>query len=511
MDYILAHDLGTSGNKASLYDRQGKLVASAFAGYETYYPQPGWVEQDPEAWWEAVVGTTRELLAKAKVKPTEVACVTFSGQMMGCLPVDVDARPLYRSLIWADQRGIEEARKLETELGLEFVYRTTGHRVSPTYSAAKMAWLKHNAPQVYAEAYKFLHAKDFIISRLTGAWVTDYSDACGMNLFDLTRRTWSPEILKATGIDPGKLPEPHPSTEVAGKVTATAAQATGLAAGTPVVIGGGDGSCAAAGAGVVREGAAYNYIGSSSWIGLATREPIFDAQMRTFNWIHLDPEMYSPTGTMQAAGGSYAWMRDALCQAEAEAAAKLGLSAYDLMNLEAGKVPPGADNLIYLPYLLGERSPHWNPYARGTFIGLTPSHRRAHLIRAVLEGVSMNLRIILEVFRAHVPIEAMRVIGGGAKGTLWRQILASLFQMPVHRLEFLDEATSLGAALAGGVGIGLFPDFLLAEELNPVRETAQPNPSLAGRYDRLFAVFQQAYTALIPVFGELATLSGSDD
>lgn len=506
LEYILAHDLGTSGNKASLYDRQGKLVASAFGGYETYYPQPGWVEQDPEAWWEAVVATTRELLAKAKVRATDVACVTFSGQMMGCLPVDGDARPLCRALIWADQRGITQARRLEAELGQEFVYRTTGHRISPTYSAAKIAWLKDERPQVYAQTYKFLHAKDFIISRLTGAWVTDYSDACGMNLFDLTRRAWSPEILRATGIDGGKLPEPHPSTDLAGKVTTAAGKATGLAPGTPVVIGGGDGSCAAAGAGVVREGAAYNYIGSSSWIGIATREPIFDPQMRTFNWIHLDPNMYSPTGTMQAAGGSYVWVRDALCLAEVEAAAKLGVSAYELMNLEASRVPPGAGNLLYLPYLLGERSPHWNPYARGTFIGLTPSHRRAHLIRAVLEGVSLNLRIILEAFRSEAPIAAMRVIGGGAKGAVWRQILADVFHLPVHRLAFLDEATSLGAALAGGVGVGLFPGFEVAEKLNPIVETSTPEARLADRYDRLFTIFQNAYSALVPVFGELAGL-----
>lgn len=506
MEYILAHDVGTSGNKASLYDREGRLVASAFSGYETYYPEAGWVEQDAEAWWAAVVATTRDLLAKSGVRAGDLACVTFSGQMMGCLPVDGDARPLNPAIIWADQRGIAEAGRLETELGLEFVYQTTGHRVSPTYSASKIAWLKKNRPQVYAEAHKFLHAKDFIVSRLTGAWVTDYSDACGMNLFDLRKRAWSPEILKATGIDAGKLPEPHPSTAVVGRVTAAAARATGLTAGTPVVIGGGDGSCAGAGAGVVREGSAYNYIGSSSWIAVATREPIFDPEMRTFNWIHLDPRMYSPCGTMQAAGGSYAWLRDALCPLEVEAATRLGTSAYELMNLEAATIRAGADGLLFLPYLLGERSPHWNPYARGTFLGLTPSHRRAHLIRATLEGVAMNLRIILEVFRTSVTIETVRVIGGGAKGAVWRQILADAFHLPVQRLAFLDEATSLGAALAGGVGVGLFPDFLVAERLNPVVTTATPDPALAERYDRLFAVFQEAYAALEPVFQVLSVV-----
>jgi xylulokinase len=504
MEYILAHDLGTSGNKASLYDRQGRVVASAFRGYDTYYPEPGWVEQEPESWWAAVVESTPQLFEQSGVKPGEVACVTFSGQMMGCVAVDGAGQPLQPALIWADQRGVAEAAALERALGLEFVYRTTGHRVSPTYSAEKIAWLKANRPRVYQEAAKFLHAKDFIVHRLTGAWATDYSDACGMNLFDLTKRRWSPEILQAAGIDPEKLPDPLPSTEVVGKVTGPAAEATGLATGTPVVIGGGDGSCAAAGAGVVRPGAAYNYIGSSSWIAIATTEPVFDPQARTFNWVHLDPAMYTPCGTMQAAGGSYAWAREVLGSVEVEVAAKLDLSAYDLLNLEAARVPPGSERLLFLPYLLGERSPHWNPYARGTFLGLTPRHSRAHLVRAVLEGVAFNLRIILEAFRAQVAIPALRVIGGGAKGALWRQILADVFQLPVHRLAFLDEATSLGAALAGGVGIGLFPDFSLAERLNPVVETAEPRAELAPEYDALFTVFQEAYAALVPVFTKLA-------
>lgn len=506
VEYILAHDLGTSGNKASLYDRDGKLVASAFSGYDTYYPEAGWVEQDPEAWWQSVVITTDELLRKAKVDPGSIACVTFSGQMMGCLPVDGDVRPLTRSLIWADQRGVEEAKRLEERIGQAFVYRTTGNRISPTYSAAKIAWIKGHRPEVYAQAYKFLHAKDFIVSRLTGAWVTDYCDACGMNLFDMVHRVWSAEILEAAGLDPGKLPEPHPSTDVVGRVTAAAARATGLAAGTPVVIGAGDGSCAAAGAGVVREGAAYNYIGSSSWIGLATKEPILDPEMRTFNWIHVDPDMYAPTGTMQAAGGSYAWLKEAVCQPEVESARAIGVSPYELMNLEAAGVPPGADNLLYLPYLLGERSPHWNPYARGAFLGLTPNHRRAHLIRSTLEGISLNLRIILEAFRSAVPVASMRVIGGGAKGALWRQILADVYQVPVERLQFLDEATSVGAMLAGGVGIGLFPDFMIAQKLNPVVDTSLPDPERAARYDALFQVFQEAYHSLVPVFSRLATL-----
>jgi xylulokinase len=288
---------------------------------------------------------------------------------------------------------------------------------------------------------------------------------------------------------------------VIGAVTPEAAQETGLVPGTPVVIGGGDGPCAAAGAGVVREGQAYNYLGSSSWIALASKSPFYDREKRNFTFHHLSKGLFMPTGTMQAAGGSYQWCRDAICEREKALACELGLSPYDLMNLKASKTTAGAENLLFLPYLLGERAPWWNPNARGAFIGLTARHRKPHMIRAVLEGVSFNLRIILDAFREQgVEIENMRVIGGGARGAFWAQVLSSMFNMEILRPKYLEEATSLGAAIAGGVGVGIFPSFDIAEKLIEIHDCYHPFPEDVKTYDRLYPVFIQAYQSLVQVF-----------
>lgn len=504
-ELILAHDLGTTGNKASLYDRQGRVLASAFHGYGTEIPRVNWVEQNPEDWWQAVCVTTHQLLAAAKVQPREIACVAFSGQMMGCVAVDRQARPLRSALIWADMRAGAEAQTFVDRVGMAETYRITGHRASSSNSGAKILWVRNHQPELFAQAHKFLHAKDFIVARLTGNFVTDRSDASGMNLYDLQAGDWSDLILDAVGLERDVLPELHASTDVVGQVTARAAGETGLAAGTPVVIGGGDGCCAATGAGVVRAGSAYTYIGSSSWIALATPAPILDPAMRTFTFAHLAPGMFSPCGAMQAAGASYQWLRDNLCLPEQEAAARLKLSAYELMNLQVEGSPPGAHGLLFLPYLLGERSPRWNPAARGGFIGLTMRHTRADMIRAVLEGVTFNLRAILEAFREQgARAEAMRVIGGGARGRAWRQIMADIYGMPILRPALLEEATSLGAAVAGGVGVGLFPDFSVAEKLTPIVDTIRPQADLGPLYDRLYALFNRAYDLIEPLYAELA-------
>jgi xylulokinase len=502
--YVLAHDLGTTGNKATLYDEAGRLVASAFHGYPTAYAHKRWAEQDPEDWWEAVCSSTHRLLEEAGVPGDEIACVTFSGQMMGCVPVDRQAQPLRSAIIWADQRATDEAARIEEAVPFEEIYRITGHRLSASYSLSKILWLREHQPDVYDATYKFVHAKDAMVARMTGAFVTDPSDASGMNLYDLQTGAWSNRILEAADLDPRQLPEIHPSHSIVGQVTGAVADDIGVPVGTPVVIGGGDGACAAAGAGVVAEGTAYNYVGSSSWIALATREPIWDPEFRTFTFAHLVPDMLMPTGTMQAAGASYQWARDQLCPSEVRSAAHLDVSPYALMDLEAEDSPPGANGLLYLPYLMGERSPHWNPKARGAFVGLTIRHTRADMVRAVLEGVTMNLRIILDAFRAQgAEIEAMRVIGGGARGRFWNQIMADLYGMPVQRLAILGEATSMGAALAGGVAVGLYPDFQMALAMNPVAEVIEPNPAAGRVYEDLYPIFRESYEALVPVYDHL--------
>ncbi|HUV89744.1 MAG TPA: xylulokinase [Anaerolineae bacterium] len=495
--YILAHDLGTTGNKASLFDEQGHPVASAFASYETAYPCPGWAEQDARDWWRAVRDSTRTLLASSTVAPGDVAVVCFSGMMNGALAVDAAGAPLRTAIIWADQRATAEEKLLAQRCGMEQLYRRTGHRASASYTAAKVLWIQRHQPDLYACTHQVLQAKDYAAYKMSGVFATDYSDASSTNLFDLARRTWAVDIIEAVGLDPRILPPVYPSSTVIGQVTAQAAAETGLLAGTPVVIGGGDGACATVGAGSVDPGDAYNYVGSSSWIAVTAAEPLYDPQMRTFTFAHLDPRLYFPTGSMQSAGGAYDWF-ERLLRGAGEA------RLYDEMGAAAATVEPGARGLLFLPYLIGERSPHWNPLARGAFVGLTMAHGRAEMARAVLEGVAFNLKSILDAFLEQgAPIQAMRLIGGGARSALWRQILADVYGLPILRPALVTEATSLGAAIAGGVGVGLFPDFRVARTIVAVEEAERPDPAHTERYAALYDLFRRTYTALEPIFNQL--------
>ncbi len=507
--YILACDVGTTGNKATLYDDTGVLVAATFVPYVTLYPHPGWAEQNPLDWWNSLCLSTRQLLYQAHVSADDLACIVFSGQMMGMVAVDAQCLPVHDAIIWADTRAVVQTDAVATRIDPRHVYTVTGHRLSPSYSASKMLWLRDHHPEAYRQTYKFLQAKDYLAARLTGVFATDPSDASGTNLFDLVRGTWSADLIAAFGVSPDKLPTIVRSTAVVGDIQPAAAEESGLRAGMPVVMGGGDGSCAATGAGVIRPGVAYSYIGSSSWIGVATPAPILDPEMRTFTWAHLAPGLFTPTGTMQAAGSSVQWARDELDRDLKTVAERLGLSAYELMNQEALQSPPGARGLLFLPYLLGERSPRWNPQARGAFVGLTIRHQHADLIRAVLEGIALNLRVILEAFtRQGAPIDALRVIGGGARGSVWNAIMADIFSLPVLRLSLLEEATSMGAAVAGGIGVGLWKDFTQVDHMIHVAAEVRPDPANRQLYAELYDLFNTTYHALdrAAVFDRLAAL-----
>ena len=500
--YLLAHDLGTSGNKATLYTTDGELVNSVVASYPTNYFNNNWAEQDAEDWWRAVCNSTTQILRG--LNNQDVAAVSFSGQMMGCLCVDRRGVPLRKAIIWADQRAEREVDTLRERLDEREFYRITGNRLSPSYGLAKLLWVKNNEPETYRQTHKMLHAKDYIVFKLTGRFVTDYSDASGTNLFDLNTFEWSENILAASGIAREKLPELRPSTFVAGEVGAAVAEQTGLAKGTPVVCGGGDGVCAGVGAGSVKEGVAYNYIGSSSWIALTTKQPVYDPEMRTFNFAHIIPGYISPCGTMQAAGSSYSWLKTQLCQMETEIAKQQGVSPYDLINRQIAASSPGANGLLYLPYLLGERSPRWDSSAKGAFIGLKMEHRRADLYRAVLEGITLNLALILEVFKQHVPIREMIVIGGGAQGEVWRQIMADAYRLNILKPHYLEEATSMGAAITGGVGAGVFQNFDVIDRFLKIETTQMPIDANVRVYEKLLPIFDASYHALKGIFRDLA-------
>jgi len=505
--YLLAHDLGTSGNKATLYTTDGCLVASRTCPYDTRFFNGNWAEQEPRDWWSAVCRSTQELLIEAGAGAAEVAVVALSGQMMGCTPVDREGNPLRPSILYCDQRATREAAQVLDRIDAKSFYDIVGHRVSASYSLEKLMWIRDNEPHIYSRTYKTLCAKDYINCCLTGRMATDYSDASGTNAFDLNTFLWSEKIIGLAGLDGEKFPEALPSTAILGTVTRLAAGETGLREGTPVAVGGGDGSCAGVGVGCIRPGTAYNYLGSSSWVALTVEKPIVDSQMRTMNWAHCVPGYLHPSGTMQTAGSSHNWLKNTLCQVEVAEAAARGVSPYRLIDEAVASVPAGSRGVLFLPYMLGERTPWWNPNARGAFVGLNLATRREDMLRAVIEGITMNLGIIVNIFRGHVPIDAITVIGGGGRSAVWRQIMADVYGCPVQSLNFLEEATSMGAAVIGGVAAGLYPDFDVIHRFVRIDQTAAPNAENREVYRRLMPVFEKTYRSLVDVFDELAKLN----
>jgi xylulokinase len=509
--YILAHDLGTSGDKATLFSIEDCALAKSFTSpYGTRYFNGNWAEQDSGDWWRAVVEATRAVVVG--IDPREIAVISFSGQMMGCLCVDSAGNPLRPALLYCDQRAVEQERRLLSRIDPYDFYKTTGHRASASYSAAKLMWIKDREPETYARTHKMLHAKDYLNFRLTGVMRSEHSDASGTNLLDLKKLDWSERLVAVAGLDGDKLPELARSTDIVGELLPGPAAELGLCAGIPVAAGAGDGLCAGVGAGSTAPGATYNYLGTSSWIATTSAEPIYDDErMRTFVWAHAVPGLYHPCGTMQTAGGAYAWARGVLGAFERAVAGELGADSWELMNARAEASPPGANGVVFLPYLLGERTPRWNPDAKGAYLGLTLEHTRNDLIRATLEGISMNLSVILEIFRTRSPVPAVTVIGGGAKGRTWRRIMADVYEARIDVPNYLEEATSMGAAVIGGVGAGVFRDFSAADRFLSVVDRVEPNPVVYGTYRSAKALFDECYDALEGLFPRLGRRSAGEE
>lgn len=504
MKYILAHDLGTSGNKATLFSQEGHMVTSEVYSYGCHYFHTNWAEQNPEDWWKAICVTSHNLIKKTGIDAGEIAVVSFSGQMMGCLCVDREGNPLRPSIIWADQRAQKQAADLEEHISMRDFYHIAGHRNSASYGLQKLMWVRDNEPDIYAKTYKTLNAKDFIILRLTGRFCTEPSDATSNACIDLKSLQWSEKIIDASGIDGDKLPEIIPSTAVAGEVNAWAAKQTGLQAGTPVVMGGGDGLCSNVGAGSISPGRTFSCVGSSAWVATTSKEPLFDEEMRTFTWAHIVPGLYSPTGTMQAGGSSYSWLKSQAAKYETAVAAEQGISPYSLIEKEVTKSPVGSNGVFFLPYLLGERAPRWNPNASAAWLGVKMENQRCDLFRSVLEGVVLNLNIILESFRKHIPIEEILVVGGGAKSPVWCQMMADIYNAKVKVPFILEEATSMGAAVTGGVGVGIFSGFEIIDEILEINETMYPDQQAVNAYESVKKTFDLCYEALMPVYEHMA-------
>jgi len=487
---IVAHDLGTSGDKASLHDRSGRLVATCTVGYPTRFAAGGVAEQDPRDWERAVGEATRRLLAQAGVAGAAVTGVVLSGQMMGAVFLDRRGEPLRPAFIWADDRSIAQAERLRDALGAERAYALLGHRVHATYPLPKMMWVRDHEPRTWAATRAVCVAKDFVTARLTGRLVTDPSDASSTDAFDLVAGRWSPEALTAADVDPALLPEVVPSTSIAGGLLPEPAERLGLPRGTPVVVGGGDGPVASVGAGAVDPSdGAYVCLGSSAWVAFSALRPVLDPLQRSFTFRHVVPERFVPTATMQAGGAALEWVADVVDPSPSP-------DRIGRLLAEAGAARAAEDGLFFLPYLLGERSPHWDATATGTFVGLRRHHTRGDLVRAVLEGMAFNLRSCLAAFPgSRDELGSVDVIGGGATSDVWMQVLADVWGIPVRRRSIVDAANSLGAAVTGLVALGE-AGFSLARDLSQVTAAFEPDPDRAAAYAAGHGRFVDAYARL---------------
>ena len=502
--YLLAHDTGTGGDKAVLTDLEGRVIRSAYREYPVLYPRPDWAEQDPEQLWRAVAETTKQVIAESGIRPESIVGVGISAQMFNLLPVDEGCRPLTPMLSWLDIRSVAQADRLHQDDLPSFLFQHTGNIPTAKDIIPKILWLREERPEVWARTWKLLDCKEFILHRLTGRVVTDWHGASVFFLFDPHRKVWSEPACRRLGIPLEKLPEARPCTEVIGEVTAEAAAATGLAAGTPVVVCAGDVAVAQAGSGANAIGRAHLSLGTATWVGLSIRPFVNDPHKPFWGLSHIAPDRWILAGEMETGGGALMWFRDALCQEVARQAQAEGVSAYVLLSRQAESVPPGADRLLFAPWLSGERAPVLDHYARGAWIGLGLGHTQAHLTRAVMEGVAYHMRWICEAIEAlGQPIGALQGIGGGCTSPVWVQILADVTGKALRVVEHPREAGAIGAALTVAVGLGILPDMDAVDALIHVDRVVEPRSDFRTRYDDLYAQYRQMYSALTPIFRRL--------
>lgn len=489
MTGYLAIDIGTNSAKAAIYQEDGRLATSAQVDYPVDFPAPGWAEQDPQTWWQAVQQLCGRVLAQAG--NPGIACIAVSGQAPSCVPLDRDGSPLRPAILWLDRRAQPQAPWLVEQVGVEAAARVSGNKIDSYYGGLKWLWFLQNEPELYARTWKIAQANGYIVYRLTGVMATDPSQA-GMcsPCFDLKQQVWSREICQKMGLDLEKLPDIYPSFAVVGQVTAQAAQATGLKAGTPVVCGGGDFACSCVGAGVVRKGSAAMMLGTSGNL-LVPAMPALDD--RLINTVHLTGEGLSMGGVY--AGGSVKWFADLL----KDPAPNL----FSALDQEALSTPPGADGLVFLPYLMGGRTPIWDDQARGVFIGLSNFHQRGHLFRAVLEGVAYAYRQIQDILTERgMQLDEVIAIDGGARSALWRQIFADVMGLPI-RWRPASGGTLLGAAyLAASGDPANHGSVDLASWLGPTVDIL-PDRENAKRYQSRYAVYSQLYDRLKDCFVSL--------
>jgi xylulokinase len=489
--------VGTGGTRALIIDARGRPVASATAEHEPFAsPNIGWAEQRPHDWWRACGIAVRQALSKSDLTNTDIAGVGFSGQMHGAVMLDEHDDVVRPALIWCDVRTEPQCRELTQKIGAARIIQLTCNPALPNFTLPKLLWVRENQPENWKRIRSVMLPKDYVRFRLTGERATDRADASGTLLLDVARRRWSADILQLAEIDPAWLPPLYESPDVCGKISAAGATATGLKAGTPVVAGAGDQAAGAVGMGIVAAGAVSATIGTSGVVFASTDRPALDPKGRLHTFCHAVPGRWHVMGVTQAAGLSLRWFRD-----QFGAGVPDGRDPYEHLTQEAVNVPPGSDGLLWTPYLMGERTPHLDAQARAALVGLTASHTRGHLIRAILEGVAFSLRDTFTIFREmQVPVRQIRVGGGGARSGLWRQIQADVYGHDVEVVE-AEEGAAFGAAILAGVGAGIWPSVDHAcNAVVRVAEMVRHRPDVAASMSAAYAAYQRVYPATKMIF-----------
>ena len=489
---LLGIDVGTGGSRAVVINETGQIVASATVEHEPFAsPQTGWAEQDPDDWWRASVAAIREVVSRDNARSEDIAAVGLSGQMHGSVLLNERDEVVRPALIWCDQRTDKQCEQLTQQIGAEQLIKLTCNPALTGFTLPKMLWVRDNEPEAWQQVRSVLLPKDYVRFRLTGDKATDVADASGTLLLNVAERKWSDEMLAATEIDVSLLPTVFESPEITGTISSSAAELTGLRAGTPVVGGAGDQAGGAVGIGIVQPGAVSATIGTSGVVFAATNSPALDPKGRVHTFCHAVPGRWHVMGVTQGAGLSMRWFRDQFGAGMGEG------DPYDRMTEEAAQVESGSNGLLWAPYLMGERTPHLDPHARAALVGLTASHTRAHVIRAIMEGVAFSLRDSFEIFNEmQVPVETIRLGGGGARSALWRQIQADIYGRAVATVE-AEEGAAYGVAMLAGVGVRTWPSVDAAcAAVVRTRDRVEPEAKSKKTLDRQYKTYQAMYPAL---------------
>lgn len=507
MNYLIGVDIGTSGTKTVLFNENGIPVASKTVEYPLYQPKNGWAEQDPQDWWNASAQTIHAVLKDSKVDPKQVKGVGLSGQMHGLVMLDDQGAVLRRSILWCDGRTGEQCREITEKVGAKRLIELTANPALPGFTAGKILWVRQHEPDIYRKCKHMLLPKDYIRYMLTGEFATEVSDASGTNLLDVPHRCWSDEVLEKLEIDKALLPKMYESCEVTGTIHEQAAKLTGLAVGTPVAGGAGDNAAAAVGTGVVEEGKAFTTIGTSGVIFAHSDQVAIHPEGKVHTFCHAVPGCWTVMSCTLAAGLSLKWYRDNFCDAEKQSADGMGVDPYYLMDQQAKCVPAGANRLLFLPYLMGERSPLLDEDSRGVFFGLSAIHTRYDMLRAVMEGVVYSLRDCFDTLKEMgVPFKTMYACGGGGSSPLWRQMLADTYNCKVQTIAS-KEGPALGAAILAGVAAGIYPSVQQAcknlIKTNPAQTPIAENTAV---YENYFQLYRKLYPSLKDHFKTLASL-----